>query len=116
MPINRPQVTEPHFFKDQTAAETAPPVRFQITRVLLQSDFIDGTLESFLSLVTEFQGKFALGHAAHPTLKILLQSIVAGMSNEFVQVIGDGPDILGNTPFIIVENADKLFRGVGNVV
>jgi hypothetical protein len=38
------------------------------------------------------------------------------MGDELVQVIGDGADIFGNAPFIVVEDANEAFGGVPDVV
>ena len=38
------------------------------------------------------------------------------MRDEFVKIIRDRADVLGNAPLVIVENADKFFGGVANVI
>ena len=44
-------------------------------------------------------------------LLVIDELIVAGVADELVEVIGDGPDVLGDAPFVVVENADELLRG-----
>ena len=38
------------------------------------------------------------------------------MSDEFVQIIGDRADVLGDAPLIVVQDADKLLRRLRNIV
>ena len=45
-----------------------------------------------------------------------MQPVIGRVRDDFVQVMGDRPDILGNAPFVVVQNADKALRRVGDVV
>ena len=38
------------------------------------------------------------------------------MRDELVQVAGDGADVLGNAPLVVIEDADEFFGRVRNVV
>ena len=38
------------------------------------------------------------------------------MGNELVKVVGNGPDVLGDAPFVIVENADEAASRLGDVI
>src|ERR1700761_1392328 len=42
--------------------------------------------------------------------------VVARIGDELVQVTGDGADVLGDAPFVVVKDADELLGGMSHVV
>jgi hypothetical protein len=94
----------------------AATVGIQVGAGLLQADFVEGALEPLLGLVGEFDRQFALGQPADEGLEVPRQLVVAGMCDQLVQVIGDGPDVFGDAPLVVVEDADEFLGGVADVV
>src|SRR6185436_17609260 len=64
----------------------------------------------------EHNGDFAFGESAQEALEIFRKLIVGRVGDESVQVVGDGADVFGDAPFVIIEDADKTFGGLGDVV
>ena len=64
----------------------------------------------------EFQGKLTLGQAAHESLKVLGDLVVARIGDELVEVGRDRADIFGDAPFVVVQDADESLRRVADVV
>ena len=57
-----------------------------------------------------------LGQAFHQALEVLLKLVVTGIGDELVEMGGNGADVFGDAPFVVVEDADETFGGVANVV
>ena len=116
VPINRAKIPDAHLLEDQTAAIAAATIRLQNALAGLPPDFGQGTFEPFLRLVGKLQCQFALGQTPDEPFEIPSQFVIGRMGNELVKIAGDGADIFGNAPFIIVKNADKLLGRVGDIV
>ena len=67
-------------------------------------------------MCASLQRQFALGQAAHEIFKILRQLVVARIGDELVEVAGNRADVLGDAPFVVVEDADESLRRVADVV
>ena len=116
MAVNRAEIPQPHLLEDQAAAIAAAAIHLHPARAGLEADVRQRALEAFLGFVREFQGQFALGQTPHEALEIPGELVIGGMGDEPVEVGGDGADVLGNAPFIVVEDADELLRRVRDVV
>ncbi len=82
----------------------------------LQGHSGDGPFETLLRLVCQFQSQLALRQAFDQAPKILLQPVVGRMGDEAVQISRNRADVLGNAPFVVVEDADEAPGRVRDVV
>ena len=64
MSVNRPQITQPHFLKNQAAAVTAASVGIHLRGVLFQRHFVEDAFESFLRFVAQLDGQIRLWASA----------------------------------------------------
>src|SRR5438067_262837 len=64
----------------------------------------------------QLDGNFSFGQPPQKSFKILRQLVVGRVSDELVEIAGDRPYIFGDTPLVIVQNANKPFRSLGHVV
>ena len=116
MSVNGSQVAEAHFLEDQAAAVAAAAVGILAGGFCAQGDLGKGAFEGLLRLVAELEGQFAFGHAFDQALHVLLQLVIARMGDELVEIGGNGADVFGDAPFVVVENADEAAGGVGEVI
>jgi hypothetical protein len=66
--------------------------------------------------VSELRGEVAGGKLLHEGREIARDLVVAGVDRELAEVVGDGADVLGDGPLVVVEDTDELLRRVGDVV
>ena len=114
--VNRPDVTQAHFLEDQAVAESAASVRTARVDARLQGHPGDGPFETLLRFVRQFQSQLALGQAFDQAAKIPLQPVIGRMRDESVQISRYRADVLGDAPFVVVEDADEALGRVGDVV
>jgi len=94
----------------------AAPVRLRTGGIGLQRHLVHGPFQGFFGLVAEFKGEFTLGHAPEPAFKIPLEAIITRVSDQFVQITGNRAHVLGDAPFVVIQNADEPVGRVRNVV
>ena len=116
MPVDRSQVTQTEFFKQQRASVTTTAIRIDRVVSRLQDERVGDSLEGLLSLGTQHGHLFTAGQSLEPVVEIAGQPVVAGAGREFTQVFGDGTDVLGDGPLIVIENANELFGRALDVV
>ena len=112
MAVNRPHVTQAHLLEDQAAAEPASTVALERSRALLEGHLRDRAFEGFFGLVTEADRDVTLGEAAEQPLEVLLEPVVGGMSDQSVEVGGDGANVLGDAPLVVIQDANEPLRRV----
>ena len=64
----------------------------------------------------QFQSQLALGQAFDQAPKILLQPVIGRVRDEAVQISRNRADVLGNAPFVVVEDANEAPGRVRDVV
>ena len=115
--INRSDVLHAHLFEDEAAAESATAFAAFVIIVLLEGDFGDDTFHRFFGLVAQAHGEFARGA---PLLEegggVLLQTVVARVGDELVEIVRDGANVLGDAPLVIIQDTDELLGGMRDVV
>ena len=116
MPIDRSQVTQTEFFKQQRASVTTTAIRIDRVISRLQDERVGDPLEGLLGLGTQHGHLFTAGQPLEPVVEIAGQPVVAGAGREFTQVFGDGTDVLGDGPLIVIENANELLGRALDVV
>jgi len=110
-----PQVAQPHLLENQAAA-IATAALGSLRDIRRQADFGQRALEPLLGFVGQLEGDLALGQPAQKPLEVARQLVVRGVRDELVEVGGDRPHIFGDAPFVVVQDADEPFGGMGNVV
>ena len=83
---------------------------------MLEADFVPGTLHTFAGFVREADGEIAFRQSAEEALDVLMEAIVTRIGDQLVEVSGNCADIFGDAPFVVVENSDEPFGGIGDVV
>jgi hypothetical protein len=114
--VEGPEIAEAELLEDQAAAVTAAAVGARAVLGALEGHVGHHALEGFLGLLAEADGEVALGQLLDPGGEIALQLVVAWAGGEAIEVGGDGADVLGDGPLVVVEDADELLGGVGDVV
>jgi len=114
--VNGTQVAQAHFFKDQAASKSAASVGVPLVRGFFQHQVGHGAFQHFLGFVAQPQGQVPFRDALEQAVKVFLKPIVGRMSDQFVQVLGDGTHVFGDRPFVVVEDADEFLGGMGDVV
>src|SRR5205085_299257 len=89
MAIDRPVIAQAQFFKDYARQE-------QVLHALLE--FV-GELDRALA-----------GNRFNKAPGLVVQTGIGWVRDDVVQITGDGADVLGNRPFVVVQDDDKTAR------
>src|SRR5207247_7835622 len=110
--VNGAEIAEAHFFEDQTVAVTAAAIGLHGAGGGFKPHFSQRAFEAFFGLVGELQRQFAFGEAADEAFKVFGQLVVGGVGDEFVEIAGNGADVFGDAPLVVVEDADEALGGL----
>jgi len=106
----------PHFLEQHRAAVTAATISVQCLGVCCKPNAGHRAFESAFRAMRQLDREVALGQAPNKTLKILRELVVARIGDELVEITGNRPDVFGDAPFVVVEDADEFLRRVTDVV
>ena len=114
--VDGAKVAHSKLLEYKAAAKAAAAVAVQRLIIVLQRCLRDSTLEGFLPLEAHPQRQFSRGHFRYELLQVAGDLVVARIGDQLVEVGRDGADVLGDRPLVIVEDTDKLFRRVCDVI
>ena len=111
MAVQWPEIANTEFLENHTAGRAAAAVN-QHRRFMAERATSHLGLERAFRAVAQAHGKVPFRQFLHQFRQVIMQSVVAGVGDNFIEVLGDGADVFVNAPLVIIEDADEFLGGV----
>ncbi len=85
------------------------------TEVLEDDTGEDEMFNAFLGFAGKVEGTFSADHGDEFG-GLLVEMSEGGVGGDFIEVTGDGTDVFGDGPFVVVEDDDETFGLLGDVI
>ena len=111
MSVQWSEIANTKLLENHTAGRAAAAV-YQHRRFMAKRAARDLGLERAFRAVAQAYGKVSFRQLLHQFRQVIMQPVVAGVGDNFIEVLRDGTDVFVDAPLVIIEDADEFLGGV----
>jgi hypothetical protein len=106
--IDGAEIADAKFLEEQGTSVAAAAVGIHLRGRVFEDEGPGDALEGFLGFLSKHGDQFALGESLEPLGEILGEPIVARAGGQLAEISGDGTHVLGDAPFIVIEDPNEI--------